>query len=57
MDRPWRILKERLINKISVLVYPGIDGLAGVPSIFEFVGDANPRPAADQSPRHVARKH
>jgi hypothetical protein len=57
MDRPWRILKERLINKITVLVYPGIDGLAGVPSIFEFVGEANPRPAADQSPRHVARKH
>jgi riboflavin biosynthesis pyrimidine reductase len=49
-------LQERLIDEISLLVYPGKDGLAGVPSIFEFVGDANARPAAGQSLRHIAKE-
>ena len=47
-------LKARLIDEISLLVYPGIDGLAGVPSIFEFVGGADERPAAGRSLRHLA---
>lgn len=47
-------LRDTHIEEISLLVYPGIDGLAGVPSIFEFVGDADERPAAGQSLRHIA---
>jgi 5-amino-6-(5-phosphoribosylamino)uracil reductase len=47
-------LNARLIDEISLLVYPGIDGLAGVPSIFEFVGGAHDKPAAGRSLRHLA---
>ncbi|HYD69300.1 dihydrofolate reductase family protein [Azospirillum sp.] len=46
-------LKAGLIDEISLLVYPGIDGLAGVPSIFEYIGNANERPAAGLSLRHT----
>ncbi|MBV8174904.1 MAG: dihydrofolate reductase family protein [Verrucomicrobia bacterium] len=46
-------LKEGLIDEISLLVYPGIDGLAGVPSIFEFIGRLDQQPAAGQSLRHI----
>jgi riboflavin biosynthesis pyrimidine reductase len=46
-------LKAGLIDEISLLVYPGIDGLAGVPSIFQYAGTAGERPAAGQSLRHV----
>lgn len=38
-------LKAGLIDEISTLIYPGIDGLAGVPSIFEYVGQNGERPA------------
>jgi hypothetical protein len=34
-------------------VYPGIDGLAGVPSVFEFIGNADERPAGGRSLRHI----
>jgi riboflavin biosynthesis pyrimidine reductase len=44
-------LKAGLIDEISVLMYPGIDGLAGVPSIFEYAGEPDERPAAGQSLR------
>jgi len=47
-------LKAGLIDEISLLVYPGIDGLAGIPSIFEYVGGAHERPAAGRSLRHFA---
>src|SRR5271157_203817 len=47
-------LKERLIDEISLLVYPGIDGLAGVPSMFEYQGRADDKPAAGQSLLHIA---
>ena len=46
-------LKAGLIDEISLLVYPGIDGLAGVPSIFDFIGGEDERPAAGQSLRHI----
>jgi riboflavin biosynthesis pyrimidine reductase len=46
-------LKARLIDEISLLVYPGIDGLAGMPSIFEFVGGPDQRPASGQSLRLI----
>ncbi|NUS21193.1 MAG: 5-amino-6-(5-phosphoribosylamino)uracil reductase [Mesorhizobium sp.] len=45
-------LKAGLIDEISLLVYPGIDGLAGVPSIFEFLGSADDHPAAGKALRH-----
>lgn len=47
-------LKAGLIDEISLLVYPGIDGLAGISSIFEYLGAAGDRPAAGRSLRHVA---
>lgn len=46
-------LKKGLIDEISLLVYPGIDGLAGVPSIFGFVGQPGEAPAAGRSLRHL----
>jgi 5-amino-6-(5-phosphoribosylamino)uracil reductase len=46
-------LKAGLIDEISVLVYPGIDGLAGVSSIFQHVGPTDDQPAAGRSLRHV----
>ena len=47
-------LKAGLIDEISVLIYPGIDGLAGVPSIFEYVGQPDEKPAEGQSLRHLS---
>lgn len=47
-------LKAGLINEVSLLVYPAVDGLAGVPSVFEYAGADDERPAADQSLRHLA---
>lgn len=47
-------LKAGLIDEISVLIYPGIDGLAGVPSIFEYVGKPDEKPAEGKSLRHLA---
>ena len=47
-------LKADLIDETSVLVYPGIDGLAGVSSIFEYVGARDDQPAAGRSLRHIA---
>lgn len=45
-------LKADLIDEISLLVYPGIDGLAGIPSIFEYHGaSANELPAAGRTLR------
>jgi riboflavin biosynthesis pyrimidine reductase len=45
-------LQAGLIDEVSVLVYPGIDGLAGVSSIFEYQGASGDRPAAGRSLRH-----
>lgn len=46
-------LKAGLIDEISLLIYPGIDGLAGVPSIFDYAGGTDEKPAAGRSLRHV----
>ncbi len=46
-------LKAGLIDEISVLIYPGVDGLAGVASIFEYVGKPDEKPAEGQSLRHI----
>lgn len=42
-------LREGLLDELSILVYPGIDGLAGVPSIIDAPGNTNDHPAAGQS--------
>ena len=47
-------LKAGMIDEISILMYPGIDGLAGVPSIFEYSGQPDERPASGRSLRHLA---
>ena len=47
-------LKAGLIDEISLLIYPGIDGLAGIPSIFEYVGMNSEQPGAGQALSHVA---
>jgi 5-amino-6-(5-phosphoribosylamino)uracil reductase len=44
-------LEAGLIDEISLLVYPGIDGLAAAPSIFEAAGSPDVRPAAGLSLR------
>lgn len=49
-------LKAGLIDEISLLVQPGIDGLSGIPSIFEYHGESGEQPAAGQSLRHVLTK-
>lgn len=42
-------LKAGLIEELSLMVYPGIDGLAGVSSIFEYQGEKDELPAAGQT--------
>ena len=42
-------LKAGLLDELSLVVYPGIDGLSGIPSVFEYLGTAGERPAAGQS--------
>ena len=39
------MLAQGLISELSLVVYPGIDGLAGAPSIFEYLGGSDERPA------------
>jgi riboflavin biosynthesis pyrimidine reductase len=46
-------LKAGLIDEISLLVYPAIDGLAGIPSIVEYLGNPDELPAAGQSLRRL----
>ncbi len=42
-------LKEKLIDELSLLVYPGIDGLAGTATIFDYVGKStDEEPACGQ---------
>ena len=47
-------LKAGLIDEISLLVYPGIDGLSGMPTIFEHAGGEDGQPAVGQTLRHIA---
>lgn len=42
-------LKAGLIDELSLLIYPGIDGLSGMPSIFEYKGEAEELPAQGQA--------
>lgn len=43
------LLADGLVDELSLVVYPGIDGLSGIPSIFEYVGGKTPHPAGGQS--------
>lgn len=42
-------LKAGLIDELSLLIYPGIDGLSGMPSIFEYKGEKDELPAKGQA--------
>lgn len=46
-------LKAGLIDELSLLLYPGVDGLTGMPTIFEYSGQPDELPAAGQSLRHL----
>lgn len=37
------------LNELSLVIYPGIDGLTTSPSIFEYLGASDERPAAGQA--------
>ena len=39
------MLAQGLINELSLVIYPGIDGLTTSPSIFEYLGHSEERPA------------
>ena len=43
------LLAEGLVDELSLVIYPGIDGLSGIPSIFESVDGKTSRPAGGQS--------
>lgn len=47
-------LKAGLINELSIVVYPAIDGLSGVSSIFEYKGAPGEKPAQDQHLKFIA---
>ena len=42
------MLAQGLINELSLVIYPGIDGLTTSPSIFEYLGHSEERPAEGQ---------
>ena len=43
------MLAQGLISEVSLVIYPGIDGLASAPSVFEYSGQPDERPAEGQS--------
>lgn len=43
------MLAAGLISELSLIIYPGIDGLTTSPSIFEYLGASDERPASGQS--------
>lgn len=44
-----QFLKKRLIDELSLVIYPGIDALSGIPSIYEYKGKKGESPAYGQS--------
>ncbi|MDX3969213.1 MAG: dihydrofolate reductase family protein [Bradyrhizobium sp.] len=46
-------LKSRLIDEFSTLIYPAVDGLAGVQSIVDYHGAEGERPGAAQALRLI----
>jgi 5-amino-6-(5-phosphoribosylamino)uracil reductase len=47
-------LKAGLIDELSIVVSPAVDGLSGVASIFDYIGKADERPADGQTLRLLA---
>lgn len=43
------LLADGLADELSLVIYPGIDGLSGISSIFEYVGGKTFNPAGGQS--------
>lgn len=43
------MLAAGLIDELSLVIYPGIDGLSSAPSIFEYLGATDEQPGAAQS--------
>lgn len=43
------MLAAGLISELSLVIYPGIDGLSTSPSIFEYLGASDDHPASGQS--------
>lgn len=43
------MLAAGLLDELSLVIYPGIDGLSTAPSIFEYLGATDARPAEGQS--------
>lgn len=48
------LLEAGLIDELSLVIYPGVDGLHGIPSIFDYVGGKTDLPAEGQSLRLVS---
>ena len=46
-------MKAGLTDEVSLLVSPALDGLAGVPTIFEYHGEPDERPAEGKALRHL----
>jgi riboflavin biosynthesis pyrimidine reductase len=46
-------LKQRLIDEFSTLIYPAIDGVAGIQSIVDYHGTEDERPGAGQALRLI----
>lgn len=43
------MLAQGLIDELSLVIYPGIDGLSTAPSIFEYLGNSEEHPADGQA--------
>lgn len=44
-----QFLKAGLLDELSLLIYPGVDGLSGISSIIEYKGEAEEQPAEGQA--------
>lgn len=42
-------LRQKLIDELSLVIYPGIDGLSGISAIYEYRGNTSEFPAKGQS--------
>lgn len=49
-------LKAGLINELSLLIYPGVDGLSGVSSFIEYKGEVGEFPAKEQALQLISVK-
>lgn len=49
-------LKAGLIDELSLMIYPGIDGLSSAPTIFEYHGEKDEKPAEGQTLEFTSSK-